>query len=66
MTFNFGFNINNGQEDINKIIEVCKQYSQCINCPIMNQGYIKFDNSDNITSCSTAIIRKIQKQHGKR
>ena len=61
----FNFNMGNGEDDTLKLAQMCKNYYQCENCPVLEKGAIKFTDSNNLVSCSTAIIRNIQKNHGK-
>ena len=67
MNFRFGFNgfnMGDGENDTIKLAEMCKQYVQCEGCPVLEQGAIRFEGSNSQVSCSTAIIRNIQKQNG--
>ena len=61
------FTFNMGQNDLlmQQFIEDCKKYFQCEGCPIMEKGGIKNPTTGVAYSCSTAIIRNIQKKNGK-
>lgn len=59
----FSFNMGSGEDATNKLAEMCKQYYQCQGCPVMKNGAIQIDNTP--VSCSTAIIKNIQRQAGK-
>ena len=52
-----------GETVTQKLAEKCKQYYQCENCPVLKDGAIIIDNTP--VSCSTAIIRNIQRNNGK-
>lgn len=62
---NFTFNINQDNEKLLKMIEMCRQHYQCDGCPIKEQGAIKDNMTGIMYSCSTAIIEKIKKNNGK-
>lgn len=59
----FTFNMGGGEAATQKLAEICKQYYQCEKCPVLEKGAIVIDNIP--VSCSTAIIRNIQKNNGK-
>jgi hypothetical protein len=59
----FTFNMGDGETVTQKLAEKCKQYYQCENCPVLKDGAIIIDNTP--VSCSTAIIRNIQRNNGK-
>jgi hypothetical protein len=59
----FTFNMGGGETATQKLAEMCKQHYQCENCPVLEKGAIVIDNTP--VSCSTAIIRNIQKNNGK-
>ena len=51
--------------DTSFIENICKEHKECIECPVMERGAIKRAGDGKIYSCSTAIIRNIQKNNGK-
>lgn len=59
MIFNFYTGQNDGQ--MKQIIEDCKKYFQCEGCPIMEKGGVLNPITKITYSCSTAIIKNIQK-----
>ena len=60
------FNFNMGQiGDTSYIENVCKTHPECKDCPVMEKGAIKTTTNGTIYSCSTAIIKNIQKNNGK-
>ena len=61
----FTFNMGQNDAQLQQMIEDCKKYHQCEGCTIMEKGGIKSPMSGNMYSCSTAIIRNIQKKNGK-
>ena len=61
---NFTFNM--GQMGDTTFIEnICKAHQGCEGCPVMEQGAIKNVGTNVVYSCSTAIIKNIQKKNGK-
>ena len=57
------FNFNMGQiGDTSYIENICKNHFACESCPVLEQGAIQNTNDKTIYSCSTAIIRNIQKR----
>ena len=55
-------NFNMGQDkEMEDIIQKCKNYLQCEGCPIMEQGAIINPITRIKYSCSTAMIKNIQK-----
>lgn len=61
----FTFNMGQNDAQMQQMIEDCKKYFQCEGCPIMEKGGLRNPMSGNMYSCSTAIIRNIQKKNGK-
>ena len=62
MTFNF----NMGQiGDTSYIENICKTHPECKDCPVLEKGAIQTVTNGTIYSCSTAIIKNIQKNNGK-
>ena len=60
------FNFHMGQiGDTSYIENICKEHKECIGCPVMEKGAIQHVANRTIYSCSTAIIRNIQKNNGK-
>ena len=60
MTFNF----NMGQiGDTSYIENICKTHPECKDCPVTQTGAIKLDET--MVSCSTEIIKHIQRKAGK-
>ena len=64
MNMIFNFNMNN-VGDTSYIENICKQHSGCDGCPVLEKGAIQNTFDRTIYSCSTAIIRNIQKKNGK-
>ena len=62
---NINFNLGNGQSQAATmaLAEMCKKYYQCENCPVTKTGIIQIDGV--IVSCSTEIIRRIQREANK-
>ena len=56
-TFNQGF----ANDETTQIANICKEHYQCEGCPIMEQGALKNANTGVVSTCSTVIIRNIQK-----
>lgn len=60
------FNFNMGQiGDTSYIEKICKEHKECIDCPVLEKGAIQNTFDRTIYSCSTAIIKNIQKNNGK-
>ena len=57
---NFTFNMG-GMANTSYIESICKNHPECENCPILEQGAIQKATDKTIYSCSTAIIKNIQK-----
>lgn len=56
------FNFNMGQMgDTSYIENICKNHQQCEDCPVLEKGAIQTASSKVVYSCSTAIIKNIQK-----
>ena len=56
------FNFNMGQmADTSYIENICKEHKECIGCPVMEKGAIQNITNRTIYSCSTAIIKNVQK-----
>lgn len=60
---NINFNLGNGQAATMVLAEMCKKYYQCENCPVTQTGAMKLDGTT--VSCSTEIIKNIQRKAGK-
>lgn len=60
---NINFNLGNGQAATMALAEMCKQHPQCVGCPVNGNGAIKIDGTT--VSCSTEIIKNIQRKAGK-
>lgn len=60
---NINFNLGNGQAATMALAEICKQHYQCEDCPVTQAGVIKIDGT--MVSCSTEIIKHIQRKAGK-
>ena len=60
----FNFNMNN-VGDTSYIENICKQHSGCEGCPVLEKGSIINLMDKKIYSCSTAIIKNIQKKYDK-
>lgn len=57
------FNFNMGQmADTSYIENICRNHYQCESCPILEQGAIQNVADRTIYSCSTAIVKNIQKE----
>ena len=54
---NFTFNM--GQNNTTFIENICKNHPACEGCPVLEQG--KIQSGQAVYSCSTAIIKNIQK-----
>ena len=60
------FTFNMGQMgDTSYIENICKEHQGCENCPFLEKGAIQNTVNKTIYSCSTAIIKNIQKNNGK-
>ena len=57
----FTFNMGQGQGNVDFITNICKNHFACEGCPILEQGAIQNASNKIIYSCSTAIIKNIQK-----
>jgi len=55
-TFNMGQMVNTSY-----IENICKNHPECESCPVLEQGAIQNMADKIIYSCSTAIIKNIQK-----
>ena len=55
------FTFNMGKADTTFIENICKNHRECEGCPVIEQGAIKSASTNVIYSCSTAIIKNIQK-----
>ena len=60
---NINFNLGNGQAATMALAEICKQYYQCEGCPVEANGGLIIDGTK--TTCSTQIIKDIQRKTGK-
>ena len=60
---NINFNLGNGQAACIALAEICKHHPDCKNCPVTQTGVIKIDGT--MVSCSTEIIKNIQRKAGK-
>lgn len=60
---NINFNLGNGQAATMALAEICKEYPECKGCPVTQAGAIKIDGT--MVSCSTEIIKHIQRKAGK-
>ena len=60
---NINFNLGNGQAATMALAEICKKYPECKGCPVTQTGAIKLDGT--MVSCSTEIIKNIQRKAGK-
>lgn len=60
---NINFNLGNGQAATMALAEICKEYPECKGCPVTKTGAIKIDGT--MVSCSTEIIKNIQRKAGK-
>ena len=60
---NINFNLGNGQAATMALAEICKQHYQCEDCPVIKTGAIKIGGT--MVSCSTEIIKNIQRKAGK-
>ena len=47
--------------DTSYIENICKEHKECIGCPVMEKGAIQNITNRTIYSCSTAIIKNVQK-----
>ena len=50
-----------GQADTSYIENICKKHKECVGCPVLEKGAIQTASSKVVYSCSTAIIKNIQK-----
>lgn len=48
--------------DTSYIENICRNHYQCESCPILEQGAIQNVADRTIYSCSTAIVKNIQKE----
>lgn len=55
------FTFNMGKADTTFIENICKNHRECESCPVLEQGAIQNAVDKTIYSCSTAIIKNIQK-----
>ena len=60
---NINFNLGNGQAATMALAEICKKHPECKGCPVTVTGAIKIDGT--MVSCSTEIIKNIQRKAGK-
>ena len=61
---NINFNLGNSQAATMALAQLCKQYYQCEGCPVTQIGATKLDGTT--VSCSTEIIKNIQRKAGKK
>ena len=62
---NINFNLGNGQAATMALAEICKNYPECKGCPVTKTGAIQIQIDGTMVSCSTEIIRNIQRKAGK-
>ena len=61
------FTFNMGQTgDTSYIENICKEHKECIGCPVLEKGAIQNTIDRVVYSCSTAIIKNIIKNSGKK
>lgn len=61
----FNFNMGN-MADTSYIEKICEAHKECIGCPVMEKGAIQNTIDRVVYSCSTAIIKNIIKNSGKK
>ena len=60
---NINFDLGNGQAATMALAEICKNYPECKGCPVDINGGLIIDGTK--TTCSTQIIKDIQRKTGK-